>query len=83
MNDIATGSEIRANVCRKLRSLRQDVVALGYRWELSGKFLAVIDDLLSDCDNRAISAEVLAGLAVAPLSFQPAVREADDVRRAQ
>jgi len=77
----ATDSEIRAGVRDSLLSLREDVSNLGHRWELSGKFLSVIDTLLSDCENPAIDAGVLAGLVVKPLSFQQAIRAGDDERR--
>ncbi|MCK9589284.1 MAG: hypothetical protein M0Q93_07965 [Terrimicrobiaceae bacterium] len=81
MSGIATDSEIRANVRENLLSLREDVVALGYRWEHSDKFLAVIDALITDCDNPALCAAELACLHARPMSFQQAIRAGDDERR--
>ncbi len=78
---IATDSEIRENVRGNLLSLREDVVALGYRWEHAAEFLAVIDTLIADCENPAIDAVELACLHVKPMSFQQAIQAGDDFRR--
>jgi len=78
---IATDSEIRENVRGNLLSLREDVVALGYRWELAEEFIAIIDTLIADCDNSAIDAVELACLHVWPMKFQQAIQAGDDERR--
>jgi len=79
--NFATKSEIRENVRVNLLSLREDVVSLGYRWEQADEFLDVIDDLIADCDNPAIDPVKLACLHVKPMSFQQAIRDADNSRR--
>jgi len=69
----------RAEIRERLQLLREDVVALGDRWDLTGKFLFIIDAMLGDCDDSRISTETLVEITKASLSFQGAIREYDSV----
>ena len=47
----ASDTEIRCNVRAALEEMRVSVVACGYRWDGSGRFLAIIDELIKRTEN--------------------------------
>ena len=50
----ASDTEIRCNVRAALEDMRESVAACGYRWEGTGRFLAIIDELIKRTENAGI-----------------------------
>ncbi|TSA31078.1 MAG: hypothetical protein D4R65_11890 [Verrucomicrobiaceae bacterium] len=55
----ASDTEIRCNVRAALEEMRESVVACGYRWDGSGRFLAIIDEVIKRTENSGFETMVI------------------------
>jgi hypothetical protein len=55
----ASDTEIRCNVRAALEDMRESVAACGYRWDGTGRFLAIIDEVIKHSENPGFETTVI------------------------